>query len=326
MGRVAGRVGARYRVAALAILVAAAGCAGDGPAPAVTSGVFDELQQDIFDQNCLSAGCHNAQSRAGNLNLSAGASYDQLVGHAPDNPSAEQAGLQRVTPFDPQDSFLMVKLVEPGAGEGSRMPQGQSPLSPADIERIRAWIADGAPRGDATAAPTETATLTATPTLESPTATPSSPPTVTQTSGPTRTGTLPRSATSTSMPTETPTPSATPSRTLNPDATLAEIRRTIFDPTCAVVFCHDSTTQSGDLVLEDGTSYAELVNVDSFQGAAHQAGLKRVAPGDPDNSFLVIKIEGPPLVMGSRMPLIGLPLTAAQIQLVRDWIAQGAAP
>jgi len=85
-------------------------------------------------------------------------------------------------------------------------------------------------------------------------------------------------------------------------------------------------SRQGDLVLVDGTSFGELVNVEPFNVAALEDGLVRVAPGDPDGSFLVIKLEGPPLEYGSRMPMLGDALTPTQIQLVRDWIAQGAEP
>jgi hypothetical protein len=54
-------------------------------------------------------------------------------------------------------------------------------------------------------------------------------------------------------------------------------------------------------------------------------GLKRVDPGNPDNSFLLIKVEGPDsFALGSRMPMTAPNLTTAQIQLIRDWIAAGA--
>jgi hypothetical protein len=47
----------------------------------------------------------------------------------------------------------------------------------------------------------------------------------------------------------------------------------------------------------------------------------RVDPGHPENSFLLVKLEGPPPDQGSRMPLTGAPLTDAEIQRIRDWIA-----
>jgi hypothetical protein len=316
----------RRKLLAAALLVGwaavTAGCAGDGPLPSGTASDFDQIQQQIFNQNCLSAGCHNAQTRAGNMNLSPGVSFDELVGHLADNPAARAEGLFRVTPFDPNNSFLMIKLTNPTTPQGSRMPLSAPPLSAQDIELIRSWIAEGAPPGGETPAPSETPTPTAAP--PSATATPT-----TVIASATPTATASGSSTqgmSTATPTATVTPSATPTATatVNPNATLANIQATIFDTRCAVPSCHDSTSRMGDLVLEPGRSFAQLVGVLPFNANARAAGLLRVEPGNPDDSYLVIKVEGPPLELGFRMPLVGDPLTADEIQLIRDWIAAGA--
>jgi hypothetical protein len=316
----------RLLSAALLLLAAAVtnGCAGDGPVTTGASSAFDTIQEQIFNPNCLSGGCHNAQSRAGNMNLSPGASYDEIVGKLADNPAARADGLLRVEPLDPDNSFLMIKLIDPTSVQGGRMPLNQPPLSAQDIQMIRDWIADGAPRGDVTASPT----VTATPTLPPPTATATPTPT---TPAPTATATptVSRSVT-VEVPSPTPTATATPSETptatatINPDATLEHIQETIFTPRCAVPTCHDSASNMGDLVLEPATSFQDLVDVMPFNSNARNAGLLRVDPGNPDDSYLVIKLEGPPIELGFRMPLVGDPLPAEDIQLVRDWIAMGA--
>jgi hypothetical protein len=109
-----------------------------------------------------------------------------------------------------------------------------------------------------------------------------------------------------------------------PTVTFAQIQDTIFTPSCAVAGCHDAASATGNLVLTAGSSYAQLVNVQPSTPLAAQAGLLRVDPGHPDNSFLLVKLQGPALGEGSQMPLIGGPLPADQIQLVRDWILEGA--
>lgn len=315
----------RALVGGLVWLAAAlGGCAGDGPLPQQGGGQFATIQTQIFNTNCLSAGCHNPTTRAGNLNLSAGVSYDQLVGRLADNPAAAQEGLLRVEPFDAENSFLLIKCATPGPDQGGRMPLGEDPLSAAELQLVSDWIESGAPRGDEpTATPTDTLTATPPPTEVPPTVTPEATGTATA-PVPTVTGTVPPTptATSSATPTATPTPSSTP--TFNPDATLAQIQAMIFTPSCAIAPCHDSVSRQGDLVLVDGQSFAELVEVEPFNIPAREDGLLRVTPGDPDASFLVIKLEDPPLEYGSRMPMIGPPLTPTQIQLVRDWIAQGA--
>jgi hypothetical protein len=285
------------------------------------------LQTEVFNVNCLSAGCHNSTSRAGNLVLSSGVSYGQLVGVAPDNAVARQDGLDRVTPFDLDSSFLLIKLTGPGAGEGARMPLNGSPLSLSDINLVRDWILAGAPPGDAATSPTATPSSTSTRT-SSPTPTPvpsTATPTVTL---PPATGTSLPTSTHTPTPTPTPTPTATATPSMGGAVRLAQIQDEIFTPRCAVPICHDSASQSGALVLETGASFDQLVDVEPSTPAARRDGFLRVDPGDPDNSFLVTKVEllTGTIEFGSPMPLVGGRLSDAEIQMIRDWIVQGAQP
>jgi len=126
-------------------------------------------------------------------------------------------------------------------------------------------------------------------------------------------------------PTPTPTPEPTPTATPI-DATLAQIQATIFTPKCATAACHAGPFGAGNLILTEGEAHAQLVGVDPDIFAAQAAGLLRVDPGDPDNSFLVLKLTNPPLPMGSRMPLLLPPLSAEEIELIRAWILAGAEP
>ena len=92
----------------------------------------------------------------------------------------------------------------------------------------------------------------------------------------------------------------------------------IFNGSCALRGCHDSTASS-NLNLNQGNAYANIVNVDSFQ----DAGKKLVVPSDANDSYLVIKIEGRQSV-GSRMPLNRSPLSDAKTQTIKNWINNGA--
>jgi len=117
-----------------------------------------------------------------------------------------------------------------------------------------------------------------------------------------------------------PTPTATmPVR-------LADIQAAIFSPRCAIPACHDATSGAGGLVLDAGSAHAQLVGVMPAIESARDQGLLRVDPGQPDNTFLIRKLEGPPPDQGSRMPLAGAPLTADETALIRRWVAAGAAP
>ena len=67
------------------------------------------------------------------------------------------------------------------------------------------------------------------------------------------------------------------------------------------------------------------MGVAAANSAAAAAGALRVAPGDPDHSFLLRKLLGQIApAEGSRMPLVGTPPSAANLDLIRRWIAAGA--
>jgi hypothetical protein len=53
--------------------------------------------------------------------------------------------------------------------------------------------------------------------------------------------------------------------------------------------------------------------------------MVRVLPGDPENSYLIHKVEGRPGIVGLRMPRSGPPyLTDGQILVIKRWIEIGA--
>jgi hypothetical protein len=102
--------------------------------------------------------------------------------------------------------------------------------------------------------------------------------------------------------------------------TFARIQAEIFTPTCAKAGCHAASAASAGLVLEAGRSHGELVN-----RSATEAGLDRVEPGDPERSYLILKLRGDPAITGQRMPLDGPPyLTPEQIAGIAAWIRAGA--
>ena len=55
-----------------------------------------------------------------------------------------------------------------------------------------------------------------------------------------------------------------------------------------------------------------------------QAGAVRVIPSDPENSYLIHKLEGRSTIAGVRMPLGGPYLETGQILVIRRWIEIGA--
>ena len=117
-----------------------------------------------------------------------------------------------------------------------------------------------------------------------------------------------------------PTPELTP--------TFSSIQRTIFNVTdssgrLACVQCHtdQGRTPSGGLVMLEGRAYDALVG----RASTGKPGATWVIPGDPDNSYLVRKLEGASDIAGQRMPRGNGPfLTEGQMLVIRRWISQGA--
>ena len=73
--------------------------------------------------------------------------------------------------------------------------------------------------------------------------------------------------------------------------------------------------------LDEPASFAAIVSVPSTEVPS----LFRIAPGDPDNSYIIQKLEGTQAV-GAQMPLGGPPLAQDTIDFVRQWITDGAPP
>lgn len=102
--------------------------------------------------------------------------------------------------------------------------------------------------------------------------------------------------------------------------TLDEIQAAIFTPSCAG--CHSATGNTGGITNLDlsnaDASFMSLVNVPSEQ----EANFVRVLPGQPDDSYLVQKLQGTASA-GGVMPPSGM-LGGAEINAVRQWIMDGA--
>jgi hypothetical protein len=101
------------------------------------------------------------------------------------------------------------------------------------------------------------------------------------------------------------------------------LQENIFTPICSV--CHVGASAPQGLRLDAGNSYNLLVGVPSTEVPA----ILRVKPGDPDNSYIIQKLEGHAAV-GAQMPF-GCPtsqpcLSTSTIAFVREWISNGAPP
>jgi uncharacterized protein (TIGR03118 family) len=104
--------------------------------------------------------------------------------------------------------------------------------------------------------------------------------------------------------------------------TLQQLQDTIFTPICSGCHTGVGSALPGAMNLSSASaSLASLVNVASLEVGT----LKRVLPGDPNNSYIVQKLEGTQTV-GVRMPATGVFLDQPTIDKVRAWIQAGAAP
>ncbi len=103
------------------------------------------------------------------------------------------------------------------------------------------------------------------------------------------------------------------------DPIFSDIQSNVFSPTCAVSGCHLGGSAPWGLQLDSTNSYGLLVGVAS----GGSPPTLRVAPNDPDNSYIIQKLEGTAAV-GARMPLNGTPLSTANIATIRQWISDGA--
>lgn len=102
-------------------------------------------------------------------------------------------------------------------------------------------------------------------------------------------------------------------------ADLQSIQDNVFTPICTR--CHIGASAPEGLRLDAADSYSLLVGVPS----AEVPSLLRVMPADPDESYLVLKLQGSPGIVGGQMPLGGPYLPQATIDAIRQWITDGAA-
>jgi hypothetical protein len=94
--------------------------------------------------------------------------------------------------------------------------------------------------------------------------------------------------------------------------------------TCATVGCHDAVSHGGDqnYDLSKDTVHATLLG-DTLNPIGAADYPKRVVAGQPDDSFLWIKISRDDAPSG-RMPLANTPLQQCDLDAIRTWIMNGA--
>jgi mono/diheme cytochrome c family protein len=137
---------AAFYIGIAALCLAAAACAGDGhsivddtlgggPIPPTLAG----LQKNIFGRICIN--CH-FPGGPGPMPLDTAAnSFASLVNVE----SVEIPRLNRDTPADPANSYIVYKITgTPGIVGDPMPPPPEARLSQAEIDAITQWIVDGA--------------------------------------------------------------------------------------------------------------------------------------------------------------------------------------
>ena len=103
-------------------------------------------------------------------------------------------------------------------------------------------------------------------------------------------------------------------------ATFTDVR-SILSSSCSG--CHPGVVASLDLTASK--AYASIVGVRSTEAPS----LPLIIAGDPDRSYLYLKVagwpgNGPNPIVGGRMPFGQAPLTPQQLATIRSWIVAGA--
>lgn len=109
---------------------------GGGPA-----GSFSSIAQDVLVPRCATAACHAGDPPAFFPQLDADVAWARLL-----EPS-QQAAMNMVEPYDPANSYLVLKLRNDAAsvgGVGTPMPIGDALLDESEIQAIEGWILNGA--------------------------------------------------------------------------------------------------------------------------------------------------------------------------------------
>ena len=99
------------------------------------TGPCGDVVTRIFVPSCGGTGCHSALAPQQDLDLVSPGVASRVVGV-----SAKGCSVTLVDPTDPEGSLMYQKL-SPNPPCGAQMPLAQPPLSSADAECVRAWIA-----------------------------------------------------------------------------------------------------------------------------------------------------------------------------------------
>jgi len=102
-----------------------------------------------------------------------------------------------------------------------------------------------------------------------------------------------------------------------PLSRFSDIQDKVFTQNCALTGCHGPNNNQANMLLTEGNSYANLVNVQSLLFPQ----FKRVVPDSSSQSLIIKILKGE---VSPRMPLDRDPLPPAVIDSIAAWIDKGA--
>lgn len=132
---------------ALGLAVMVSACAGPDVGASIPGGGavaleprLASLSATVFVPRCASVACHGGTGNVPVDLSSARAAYDAMV-----NQVSTQAGYPLVAPYEPDRSYLLVRVRGAQAGAEPMPPAwGGEPLSDAEVAAISDWVANGA--------------------------------------------------------------------------------------------------------------------------------------------------------------------------------------
>ena len=98
-----------------------------------------------------------------------------------------------------------------------------------------------------------------------------------------------------------------------PDGASLEAAQAIFDESCTL--CHDSSDDNLD-----------LENVGALIGKPSTTGMPYIDPGNPNGSYIYLKMVAAETIEGESMPMGDDPLPVEQLTVVQQWIASLPVP
>ena len=131
------------RLHVVLVVLGSLGCGEEVVDGMPDSPTIEDVHRLVFKPACAQSGCHGIEG-AGELVLTdVLTSREALINAESVNETAAASGILRVVPGQPEDSFLLRKLIGPTLGEGLPMPIDDALTQPY-IDLVERWIEEGA--------------------------------------------------------------------------------------------------------------------------------------------------------------------------------------